>query len=573
MIKDIFIFIYKKINKKLNKMDNKEIQKLFTKVTGITWDITKLSDEARKKLLVKWLIPDGSMLEVNNQKSKDIIQLLEAFGLNKNEKIDLSFDDSESEEDIDSLIEEILSTAVKPEVIENTQEQEETSNSILESIENGEKTIVLEEGKVLNNITIPSENIQNISITGEINDGATITNNSTKSLSVINTGEPVNVTFDMKGEETNGTVSIKGKYNDIYTDSTLSATSMLNAVYANVNGDITIDENVNKALSVSVSFTDDEENKEHNVITNSDLGGKVLTVSNLVSNGEETTEPNLNVVAPNASVKLGGKYDEVSVICSDNTLTFNLTNFHAKKLILKKGRVYFEFVEEMLNEFIDILEICDGATVEYASTHATSSNLKGITSIFSGSVIVDEDITLTNKSMAVGVTSSAKEKLDLNGHTIQMGTSSNGMFLIRGKAALNIIDNSGNGKLINNSNSYCIFNSDNNALTNIYGGNFEAYTHVIYCYNGTVNIYGGTFKLLGNGEVDSEGLFKFLLNCYDSNYSNGTAKINVYGGKFYNFNPAVSYGEPNSPVSFVADGYKVIETEEDGVKVFEVVKK
>ena len=62
------------------------------------------------------------------------------------------------------------------------------------------------------------------------------------------------------------------------------------------------------------------------------------------------------------------------------------------------------------------------------------------------------------------------------------------------------------------------------------------------------------------------------MNCYDANYTAGTAKINVYGGKFYNFNPAESYSEPGGPVSFVAEGYHVVETEEDGVPVFEVVK-
>ena len=70
---------------------------------------------------------------------------------------------------------------------------------------------------------------------------------------------------------------------------------------------------------------------------------------------------------------------------------------------------------------------------------------------------------------------------------------------------------------------------------------------------------------------DANGNLKFLLNCFDENYTAGTAKINVYGGKFYEFNPAVTYGEPGGPVSYVAPGYKVVESEEDGIAVFEVV--
>ena len=61
------------------------------------------------------------------------------------------------------------------------------------------------------------------------------------------------------------------------------------------------------------------------------------------------------------------------------------------------------------------------------------------------------------------------------------------------------------------------------------------------------------------------------MNCYDANYTAGKAHINVYGGKFYNFNPAEAYSEPGGPVSYVAEGYHVVESVEDGVPVFEVV--
>ena len=48
----------------------------------------------------------------------------------------------------------------------------------------------------------------------------------------------------------------------------------------------------------------------------------------------------------------------------------------------------------------------------------------------------------------------------------------------------------------------------------------------------------------------------------------------IRGGKFYGWNPSASYGEPGGPVSFVAEGYGVVESTEmiDGVehKVFEV---
>ena len=82
--------------------------------------------------------------------------------------------------------------------------------------------------------------------------------------------------------------------------------------------------------------------------------------------------------------------------------------------------------------------------------------------------------------------------------------------------------------------------------------------------SGTIIINGGTFKYDGE---NAEG-HKFLLNKKD----NTESSISVTGGKYYKFDPAISYGEPNAPVNFVAEGYKSTESEEEGVKVYTVSK-
>ena len=46
------------------------------------------------------------------------------------------------------------------------------------------------------------------------------------------------------------------------------------------------------------------------------------------------------------------------------------------------------------------------------------------------------------------------------------------------------------------------------------------------------------------------------MNCYDANYRNGTAKIVVTGGKFYDFNPADNSAE-GEHTNFLAEGYHV----------------
>ena len=51
-----------------------------------------------------------------------------------------------------------------------------------------------------------------------------------------------------------------------------------------------------------------------------------------------------------------------------------------------------------------------------------------------------------------------------------------------------------------------------------------------------------------------------MLNCYDQNYENDTAKITVNGGRFYVFNPADNAAEGKG-TNFVAAGLSVVEND------------
>jgi len=459
----------------------------------------------------------------------------------------------------------------KPEPIVNTPEQEQTAQNTISSIEEqiagGSTKVIVDipEGETLGNITIPETVTKGVQINGEIANGATIRNESTSYMTINNTGEAVDVIIDAKGDDVNGSVYPKGEYNNVYTDSSMSGSS---STYATVHGDVTIDENCNKATSISAHFTEDN---GHTIATASDFGGKELTISNSKNADQEETTPDMAVVAPNASVKINGKYNDVEVTCSPNTLKLG-TSFHANKLTMKKGRLYLECVEGEETNFFNELVLEDGASIEFATTEITASKTAGLTSMFSGKAIVMEDIELTNKYMVPGMFASNHEELDLNGHTVQMGNSKFGCMLLRGSVRMDIKDSVGGGKLINNAESYGVWVAADDVVVNIRGGRFEAYTHVMYAEKGEINIYGGEFVMLGeNTEVDEKGHYKFLLNCLDASYQAGTARIKVYGGKFYNFNPAESYGEPGGPVNFVAEGYHVEETEENGIPVFTVV--
>ena len=72
---------------------------------------------------------------------------------------------------------------------------------------------------------------------------------------------------------------------------------------------------------------------------------------------------------------------------------------------------------------------------------------------------------------------------------------------------------------------------------------------------GTLVINGSTFAC----EPYSNPTFgyKYLINCIDAAYKDGTAKISITGGTFINFDPSDSASE-NPHGNFVADGYKVV---------------
>ena len=101
------------------------------------------------------------------------------------------------------------------------------------------------------------------------------------------------------------------------------------------------------------------------------------------------------------------------------------------------------------------------------------------------------------------------------------------------------------------------------ATVTIDGTSITAGSHCVYAQQGTITILDGFFSC-----EDS----RMTLNCNDTAYRNGSANIVVKGGTFVNFDPSNSLSEGNTPVSFVADGYKVIsETQSNGDVWYTVV--
>ncbi len=113
-------------------------------------------------------------------------------------------------------------------------------------------------------------------------------------------------------------------------------------------------------------------------------------------------------------------------------------------------------------------------------------------------------------------------------------------------------------------------NVRNGATLTINGGSYYGGGTAVQVQEGTLIINGGTFACEPFG--DPYG-YNFLINCIDSAYKNGTAKVKIKGGTFVNFDPSNCQAE-GAGTNFVADGYKVVSaTQTNGDTWYTVVSK
>lgn len=188
-----------------------------------------------------------------------------------------------------------------------------------------------------------------------------------------------------------------------------------------------------------------------------------------------------------------------------------------------------------------------------------------------GEAKLTEDLTIG--TIAAGTTAKNIVKLNLGGKTVTFtgSTTNNPAMMFRNKQIVNI----GGSGTVDAGGRIAVEANGADCEITLGGTAFGRPTYVtnregelIYSYLGTINITNGVFR----NDNDNKA---FLLNCYDANYKNGTAKIVVTGGKFYDFDPANNTSEGEG-TSYVPEGYVSVESTEtiDGVehKVYTVKK-
>lgn len=140
--------------------------------------------------------------------------------------------------------------------------------------------------------------------------------------------------------------------------------------------------------------------------------------------------------------------------------------------------------------------------------------------------------------------------LDLNGKTIKntvdiWGDNANAILSITNGAKVTI---TGNGTIDAKENDCYTINVKKGDLT-IENGTFYGNVSVVQVQEGTLSVKGGTFDL----HQKWEGSSKYLFNCIDDAYANGSANVAVSGGTFVGFDPNAS--PEGEGTSYLAPGY------------------
>lgn len=168
--------------------------------------------------------------------------------------------------------------------------------------------------------------------------------------------------------------------------------------------------------------------------------------------------------------------------------------------------------------------------------------------------------------------------VNLNGKTVKNTTdlwknpsvpNSWSLFSVRGTDSKLTL--SGDGDVIAKANDCYAIDVQGGGHLVIEGGHYNDNIHAVYVTEGVAEIKGGTFEVQQK-YPDADKADEFVLNCYDANRKNGTAKIIVTGGTFIGFNPGDCKAEGNG-TNFVAPGYASIPngTAADGRTIWKVV--
>ena len=104
------------------------------------------------------------------------------------------------------------------------------------------------------------------------------------------------------------------------------------------------------------------------------------------------------------------------------------------------------------------------------------------------------------------------------------------------------------------------------------GGTYYGAMSAVQVSSGTAIINGGFFDLAPTIKSVAPEYATYLINCIDAAYKDGTAKVEIRGGTFVNFDPS-NNGAEGAGTDFVPDGYTVVSEEQTNGDIWYTVQK
>ena len=280
------------------------------------------------------------------------------------------------------------------------------------------------------------------------------------------------------------------------------------------------------------------------------------------NNGKLALKYKVAITGINGSAKLNEVIDWTindADLSADHSLSAGATS----EALTIKGHMQESAGNDYMNESIDGIAITVYATQDtvesdsFNSTYDESATypVANVTELKEaltngGVVAVTEDIQTNNieDTAAARIVISQPTTLNLEKKIItpdNMGDNTNFCTLIiDADTTINAGENGGIDAGING--GYGI-NIRKGATVTINDGYYYGGGTAVQVQEGTLVINGGTFACEPFG--DPYG-YNFLINCADSAYKNGTAKVIIQGGTFINFDPSNNSAEGAAPTSW-----------------------
>ena len=292
----------------------------------------------------------------------------------------------------------------------------------------------------------------------------------------------------------------------------------------------------------------------------------------VVNNGNLALKYKVAITGINGSAKLNNVID-----WTINDADINLTEMQLKAgeegaAFTIKGHMQESAGNDYMNESIDGIAITVYATQDTVESDSFNNTydenatypVVNVTELKEaltngGVVAVTEDIQTNNieDTAAARIVISQPTTLNLEKKIItpdNMGNNNTNFcaLIIDADTTINAGENGGIDTGVNG--GYGI-NVRKGATVTINDGYYYGGGTAVQVQEGTLVINGGTFAC----EPYSNPTYgyNFLINCVDSAYKNGTAKVIINGGTFVNFDPSNCTAE-GAHTNFVADGYKVV---------------